>query len=228
MNNATKKTVSTFGAVMALAGVEHGIGEIFQGNVAPGGIMILSWPEAEFFRGLGGEPAMTVIPNLLITGILAVLISLALLVWSVRFVHRQNGALIMSLLSAVLLLVGGGIFPPVFGILIGVVATRIRSPLSWWRAHLSNGFRRILAKLWPWSSAACIIAWISAFPAGYFLGENHPALLLGILFFALGTLILTVVSGFARDLYMQAGARTTAQDTDLKNERSRAKKQAYA
>jgi len=91
MKNATRVFTSTFGAIMALAGIEHGIGEIFQGNIAPSGIMILSWPESEFFRNLGGEPAMTVIPNLFITGILAILVSLALLIWSVLFVHRKNG-----------------------------------------------------------------------------------------------------------------------------------------
>ena len=113
MRNATRVFASTFGAIMALAGIEHGIGEIFQGNVAPSGIMILSWPESEFFRNLGGEPAMTVIPNLLITGILAILVSLALLVWAILFVQRKNGGLIMILLSIAMLLVGGGIFPPI-------------------------------------------------------------------------------------------------------------------
>ncbi len=42
MKNATRVFASTFGAIFALAGIEHGIGEIFQGNVAPSGIMILS------------------------------------------------------------------------------------------------------------------------------------------------------------------------------------------
>jgi hypothetical protein len=221
-----KATVSTFGAIMALAGVEHGIGEIFQGNVAPTGIMILSWPESEFFRSLGGEPAMTIIPNLRFTGILAVLVSLALLGWSIRFVHRQNGGLIMSLLSAAMLLVGGGIFPPIFGMLIGAVATRIHSPLTWWRAHLSDGLQRTLAKLWPWSYTACILAWISVFPAGYFIGENYPVLILMILLFALGTLILTVFSSFAYNIQQQMSTCATAQDTDALQGRKPAKNPA--
>ncbi len=199
MKSATGVYASTFGAVMALAGIEHGIGEILQGNAAPEGIMILSWPGSEFFRGLGGEPAMTVVPNLLLTGILAVLVSLALLIWSVLFVHRKNGGLIMILLSLTLLLVGGGIFPPVFGMLIGLVATRIHSPLSWWRAHLSEDIRRSLAKIWPWSYTVCLIAWPAVFPAGYLFGEKYPAIILVILCTALGTLILTVLASFAYD-----------------------------
>jgi len=207
MRNATKIFTSTFGAIMALAGIEHGIGEIFQGNVAPSGIMILSWPESEFFRSLGGEPAMTIVPNLLVTGILAIFISMILLVWATLFVQRKNGGVIMILLSIAMLLVGGGIFHPILGIIIGIVGTRINAPLTWWRAHLSTGFRRFAGKLWAWSYIACIIAWLTMFPGlamfGYFFGVNDPTLILVILFFALGTLLLTVLSGFAYDIERQ-------------------------
>ena len=40
MRNAMRMTVSTFGVLAGLAGVEHGIGEVLQGNVAPEGVMI--------------------------------------------------------------------------------------------------------------------------------------------------------------------------------------------
>jgi len=219
MKNATRVFTSTFGAIMALAGIEHGIGEIYQGNVAPNGIMILSWPEAEFFRNVSGEPAMTVIPNLLITGILAVLVSLAMLVWVILFVHRKNGGLIMILLSIAMLLAGGGIFPPILLLLTGVVATRINAPLTWWRAHLSVGFRNFLKKLWPWSYTACIIAWLSALLGpgllGYFFGVNNPALILLILFLALGFLLLTVFTGFAYDVRGQAGSSSGTSDSQV-------------
>lgn len=204
MRNATRISVSTFGAIMALAGIEHGIGEILQGNVAPSGTMILSWPESEFFRSLGGEPAMTVVPNLLITGILAVLASLALLVWAILFAHKKNGGLVMILLSIAMLLVGGGIFPPILGIIIGVVATRIYSPLTGWRAHLSVDTQRFFQKLWPWSYTACIIAWLAIIPGvglfGRFFGANEEVFILATIFFALATLLLTILSGFAHDI----------------------------
>ncbi len=52
MRNATRVTVSTFGTVAGLAGIEHGVGEMLQGNVAPDGMMILSWPESDLFGNL--------------------------------------------------------------------------------------------------------------------------------------------------------------------------------
>src|SRR5215204_6980594 len=104
MRSATRVTVSTFGTLAGLAGIEHGIGEVLQGNVAPEGVMILSWPESELFRILAGEPAMTIVPNLLVTGILAIFVSVVFFVWATTFVQRRNGGLALILLSVVMLL----------------------------------------------------------------------------------------------------------------------------
>ncbi len=199
MRNATRIFASTFGAIMALAGLEHGAGEILQGSVAPDGIMILSWPDAPFFRNLGGEPAMTLVPNLLLTGILAVVVSLALLLWSLLFVQRKHGGWVMILLSIALLLVGGGIFPPVIGILVGGVATRINAPSSSSKARRSTGFRRFLVRLWPFSYAICILTWFAMFPAAYFFGEQSPLVIVAVLVIALGTLVTTAAAGFVKD-----------------------------
>jgi hypothetical protein len=42
MKSATRVTVSTFGSIAGLAGIEHGIGAPLQGNVAPEGVRISS------------------------------------------------------------------------------------------------------------------------------------------------------------------------------------------
>ena len=48
---------------------------------------------------------MSILPNFLITGILAMLIGLAIIIWSVGFVQRKQGGLVLMLLSIALLLV---------------------------------------------------------------------------------------------------------------------------
>lgn len=200
MRNATKATVSTFGAIMGLAGIEHGIGEILQGNVAPDGIVILSWPDSAFFRIQAGEPAMTIIPNLLVTGILASLFSLIFIVWATMLVQRKNGGLILILISIAMLLVGAGFGPPLMGIIVGVAATRINAPGL---ARYSVSLRSFLGKLWPWSFAAGLIAWLLLMPGSnlldYFWGINELILIPVLLFFALGFLLLTMFTGFAYD-----------------------------
>jgi hypothetical protein len=211
--SATRVTVSTFGVLAGWAGIEHGIGEVLQGNVAPDGVMIQSWPESELFAILTGEPAMTIVPNLLATGILAILISLVFLVWALMFVQRKNGGLVLILLSVVMLIVGGGFGPPILGVILGVAATRIGAPLRWWRTHLSSGSRRFLAKVWPWSLVAGVIAWLLLLPGtillDFFFGVNDlnfVVLILTLLVLcAFGLLLLTVFTGFAYDSQRQTG-----------------------
>jgi hypothetical protein len=210
MRSATRVTVWTFGALAGLAGIEHGLGEVLQGNVAPEGVMILSWPQSELFRILAGEPAMTIVPNLLVTGILAIFVSLVSLVWATIFVQRKHGGLVLIALSVVMLLVGGGFGPPILGIIVGVAATRINAPLRWWRTHLSSGSRRFLANLWPWSFVAGLIAWLSLLPGTIvldsFFGVNDLSFVVLLLTLsAFGLLLLTIVTGFAYDIQRQTG-----------------------
>lgn len=205
--SALQVFAATFGSIMALAGLEHGFGESLQGSARPAGLMIQSWPEAAFFRSLGGEPAMTVIPNLQLTGVLAVIASLVLLCWSLLYVQRKNGGLMMILISIALLLFGGGIFPPVFAALIGAVATRIHTPLVWWRKRLPAGQRDWLAKIWPWAFGICVPSWLLMLVGpgilDYFFGIDPTAMIGVFLLLVVASLLLTMVSSFARDLQAQ-------------------------
>ena len=214
MRSATRVLISTFGGFVGLMGMEHGIGEILQGSTAPDGLMILSWPDSKFFEILAGEPAMTVIPNLLVTGILAVLVSLVFFVWATLFVERKHGGLVLILLSIPMLLFGGGLFPPVLGILLGVAATRINAPLTWWREHLSPGARHTLTQLWPWAFGACLLAWLSMFPGvailSYFFGINNETLVFTVLACMFGFLFLAAAAGLARDVHLQTGSSSGA------------------
>lgn len=100
-------------------GVLRGIGEVLLGSVAPNGIMIEAWPA---LQAVQGEPAMTIVPNFLLTGILAISMGIIVTIWVGKFIQHKNGGLILILLSIVMLLVGGGVIPLFFGIAAGVIA----------------------------------------------------------------------------------------------------------
>ena len=119
----TRVAASALGIFSGLGGASHGPGEILQGNIAPNGLVIEAWPE---LATLAGEPAMTIIPSFLVTGILTIIFGLIVAVWAAKFVHRKNGGLVLILLSIIMLLVGGGLFPPVFGVAAGLIGTRIK------------------------------------------------------------------------------------------------------
>ena len=149
-------------------------------------------------------PAMTIIPNFFVTGVLAIIVSLIVILWAAVFVQRKNGGLVLILLSIIQLLVGGGIISPVLCFIAGVVGTRIQAPFTWWRAYLSVHSQRLLATLLPWSLIAFVFLLAGYGILGYFFNEFVLSLARLPLFFMLGLLLLAlalaVLTGFAYDI----------------------------
>lgn len=203
MNNASRLMISTFGGFAGLMGIEHGIGEVLQGSKAPDGLVFASWPGSPFFDALGGEPAMSIVPNLLISGMLAILFSLAYTVWAVLLVKRKHSGWVLMALTIPMLLFGAGLFPPVLGLMVGAAATRIHAPLTWWRKHLSGRTRKLLGTLWPWLFGAALLTWLLMFPGvpvmDHFLGFFNENLIMTLLGGMFVFLILAGIAAFARD-----------------------------
>ena len=203
MRNATRVVASLFGVAAGIAGIEHGYFEILQGNVRPDSLMIASMgPPCEPEKVWNAcEPAMTVIPSFLVTGILAIIVGLAVLIWAAAFVQRKNGGVVLILLSIALLLVGGGLFPPLIGIIAGVAGTKINAPLAGQPMHLSGSILRFLAKLWPWPLVIFLVWIFGQWIIGYFFNEflqknSYLSLLLIV-----GLLPLSVFTGYAYDIH---------------------------
>jgi hypothetical protein len=123
MSKVRKRVASGLGVFAGFGGPEHGYFQVQQGHVQPDGLLITSIgppcdPEQVWHLC---EPAMTVIPSFLITGVVATTLGLFTMIWSVLFLHQRNGAIILALLCVALLISGGGLVPP----LIGMVAVAI-------------------------------------------------------------------------------------------------------
>lgn len=196
---ATRIVVSTFGVLAGLAAVEHGAGEMLQGWARPEGLVIESWPDHRAFEILGGEPALTVIPNLLITGVAAVVVAIAVAVWSAGFVGRRHGGLVLILLSVLLLLVGGGFGPPLIGIIAGVGAARAGVPARRRPGHATW----IIGRFWPWAWEAAVLGYLSLLPGtiilGWFLGGENASLVASLSLFSFAALIVALGTALAED-----------------------------
>lgn len=204
---AARLTASTFGVLSGLGGIRHGVGEIRQGNVKAEGIFIDSWTTGPLATSMDGEPGMTIIPNLLATGILAIIVSLAVIVWSIAFVQRKHGGLVLLLLSIVMLLVGGGVGPPVIGMLAGLAGMAINSPHPWWRTHVPLSIRHIFARLWPWVFGVAVVNGLFLFIGSlilvyWFDFDNADAVLMSFLL-AVVFMLLCGVTGVAYDMQGQ-------------------------
>src|SRR3972149_3049179 len=165
MNNATRTIVATLGTIFGLSGMNHGLFEFLQGNVPTGGLLISAIGESHKMWPHGDEMAFTLIPNFLITGIAAVIVGLALIIWSLGFVHRKHGPAVLLLLFILLFLVGGGVAQILFFPWICLVSTRINNPLSRWMKILPVKVQKPLGKvrlgvlvLWagPWGGGVGI------------------------------------------------------------------------
>jgi len=197
MNKAIRTVAASLGVIAGLAGIEHGYFEILQGSTQPASLMFPSMgppcdPE-EIWNAC--EPAMSILPNFLITGILAMMLSLAMIIWSVAFVQRKHGGLVLILLSVALLLFGGGFFPPLIGVIGGVAGTKINKPLLGKPGRMA----RWAAKLWPWP-LVILIAWLlGQFVVGYFFNEFLASIMGFGLLLILSMLPLSVYTAYAHD-----------------------------
>lgn len=209
MNRATKIIVSTIGVILAFAGLAHGIPEILQGNTPTEGLIIQAiGPDHQMWQ-YGTEEAFSLLPTYLSTGLAAIAISLALMVWSLGFMHTRRGAMVLGLLLVGLFLFGGGIAAQVmFAPFVWAVARQINRPLDWWRKILLEGIRPPLAKLWSFTLALGSLSFlIGLFIAitGYVPGQSDPEVIINICWAfifigGLGLYLLTFVCGFAADI----------------------------
>lgn len=205
-DRATATTVRVLGLLAALAGVEHGVGEIAQGSQAPPGLVFESWPDVAAFEPLDGEPAMSLVPDLLLSGVLSVAVALALgvVAWS-RPAGRRSGALLVGL-SLVLLVVGGGFGPPLLGGLAGLLATRTGSE----PARRAGAVTRLAARSWPWPLVVATVAFLGLVPGTALLqaglGVDSEGLVGVLTFTALTATGLAMWSARARDRVVGDGA----------------------
>lgn len=197
--NPSLALAAIFGVLAGVGGLLHGIGEILQGDVTPNGILIESWTTGPIAEHMDGDPALTILPNVLATGIVAIIVSGAVIVWSVAFVQRKRGGLILLLMSVTLFLVGGGFGPPTLGILAGVAGLGIHSRHAWVRKYLPAGMRKYLALAWPWIFAVCVLNGtflvIGHIILVFLFGVANANLFLYSFFFAVITLLLTILTG---------------------------------
>lgn len=190
MTKALRFTTAFLGLYAGLIAIQHGIFESLQGSRTPGGLI---------FNAIGPPcqadavwhacfPAMTLMPNLFVSGIAAILVGLGMAVWGAFWVERKRGGLVLGALSILALLVGGGFVPVFIGLVAATASILGRAPTRPTRLPF-------LAMLWPWLLALMALWLPGSWLLGYFFG---PAMLsvgeLLFLVFDIGLPVLAVVS----------------------------------
>jgi hypothetical protein len=212
--SAAGMVASLFGILAGVGGLTHGVGEVLQGNVAPEGIFIPSWTRGPIATHMGGEPGLTIVPNMLLTGVLAILVSLATITWAAFFVRRKHGGYVLIGLATLMLLVGGGVGPPLIGILAGFAGTTIDRPLSGWRQRVPAVVRRLLVTLWPAlfgvAALSGVFLVLGSLILVFFFDLNNAALFLNTFYVTVVSLLLTTLLAPFRDQRHRRQARMAA------------------
>lgn len=173
----------------------HGIFETLQGNK----------PTTDILERIG---AFTLFPTYLIAGIATIVVSLSLIIWTIWFIDKKNGPFIFLLLSILLFFTGGGVAIIVGFLITWVVATMINKQLTFWRKVLPKNSRNRLARFWFASLitgflllSIGILIWLLFTPPGEKYQINFVDYICwSFLGFGLVVQILTILSGFARDI----------------------------
>ena len=199
-NRSTALFVAILGTVIGVSGAIHGVYSILKGNTPTGGMLLTS---------IG---AFTIVQNYLLTGVLAVVLGMAVVVWTIMFIDRKRGPTVFLALSVALFLVGGGIAEVAFILLVAVLSTRIHHPLGRWQRAAGSRLGLALSRLWPYAITVAFSIfligysiWLFALPPGEVrqIGTLHYVtwISLGIGFIML---LAVVPCGFIRDVLQRA------------------------
>ena len=202
--SATRVIASTLGVFAGMSGLDHGFFEVLQGNVATPGTVVQSIGPGQRMWVYGTEEAITLVPNFLVTGILAMTVAVLLIVWSVGFIDRKRGSTVFALLGALLFLVGGGAAMVMIVMIGWVVSTRIGSPSK----RLGRlAISRALAKRWPALLVAMVVLYLIALEiaiVGFVPGVSDPDQARYICWSSLAMmlvlLVLAIAGGRASDI----------------------------
>ena len=168
VNRTILVVVATMAIIFGIGGIGHGFFEALQGFTPTNGLVIHAIGEANRMWEYGNEPAFTVIPNFLITGIASMAVGLAVIVWSVGFLHRRNGPTVLLLLFVLLFMVGGGIGQVVFFSIIWVFSTFIHKQLKPSKSEKTGGLRKKTARFWQPFLVASSVAIVFALEIAIF------------------------------------------------------------
>ena len=199
-NRSTALFVAILGTVIGVSGAIHGVYSILKGNTPTGGMLL---PDIGAF---------TIVQYYLVTGIFAVGLGVAVVVWAIAFIDRRHGPAVFVALSIGLFLVGGGIAELAFILLTAVLSTRIHHPLHRWQRAAGTRFGRALSRLWPYAITLAFsvfligyFIWLFVLPPGVVrqIGTLHyvtwACLSIGFIL-----LLLVVPCGFMRDVQHRA------------------------
>jgi hypothetical protein len=140
---------------------------------------------------------MTIIQNFMITGIIAVVIGVLILIWSIWFNRQGYFGSGLILLSVVLLLFGGGFFPPLIGLVGGVAGLSIYKQI---KEKAPGLLIKIGSMIWPWPLVIFLVWVFGQLLVGALFNDLMKSIMGFGVILILVMLPLSVFSAYSRDI----------------------------
>ncbi len=183
ISQGARRVAGAAGICVGISGLDHGFFEILQGNKATPSLVIQAiGPDQQMWES-GTEEAFTVVPNFLVTGILAMLVGTVMIIWSTRFMHVPNASRGFLLIGLLMFTVGGGIGMLVFLLFGWAIARRIERPPAWWSRPMPGWVSPFLSRSWRGLIALGVALYVFGIQiaiTGYVPGVSDPNLALAI------------------------------------------------
>ncbi|MEM7038596.1 MAG: hypothetical protein AAF570_16545 [Bacteroidota bacterium] len=206
------KSLSYLGVVIGLVGMTHGIPELLQGEsfVISNSINAFpeNWPNAYMFELLQGQPAVSILTGIpfQMLGILAILVSSALIIFSAFFPNSKHSLIVFAILNTAVLFFGAGGGNPVLIGLPTIIAVWIFRTFGK-KKKRTDASDALNLKLFRVFLSAHIISWLLLFPGIFILDglgvKPDPLFYLGVM-----TMIIsvpgTLISAYRYDTTLRA------------------------
>lgn len=200
-HRATCTAVRVLGVVAALSALTNGVGALVQRDTHADSLLIRSWPTADAFAPLNGEPAMTSVADLKVAGAITVLVAVVLAWRALRVQASRSDALVLIALAVLLLIMGGGFRPPILALLLGLTVLLAARPGL--RPVARGSTREALGRAWKPLLALTTAAFLAVFPGVVLLhalaGVDIPWLPTVLTLLAFTWLTITLVAVLAAD-----------------------------
>lgn len=148
VNRSVWLTTAVLGTTLAVGGFHHGLFEALQGSRPTPGLFIDSIGPDQRRWIHGSDPALTVVPNFLVTGLLSMTVSIVVVAWVWTGLRGARGPAVLLALFVVLTLVGGGIGHIPFFFALWGYSTHTRGSPAPHKNGLRARFRRFLGRGW--------------------------------------------------------------------------------
>ena len=161
--NPQKTLAKTYGIIVGLTAIVHGFFETLQGNEQITSSFIEAIGPNQKLWEYGTLHAVTYAPTYLIAGLLAITMGIIVIVWSILFLEKNVGAIILFLLVVITFLVGGGYGVPItIGILASIAAVNMNKLKMVMSKHLSIKITNLNLNAWPGSLILFIIVFVAS------------------------------------------------------------------